>query len=44
MYEEGSRDFGDNWRVRNLKSLKGLHIKGIISHHTSYMGGKPDGI
>ena len=40
----GSGDFGHNWRVRNLKSLKGLQIKEMTSHRASYMGGKPGGI
>ena len=35
---------GHNWRVRNLKSLKGLQIKEMTSHRASYMGGKPVGI
>uniref|UniRef100_A0A7N2MLD4 Uncharacterized protein n=1 Tax=Quercus lobata TaxID=97700 RepID=A0A7N2MLD4_QUELO len=28
-----------NWRVRNLKSIKGLQIKGMTSHRASYIGG-----
>ena len=40
----GSGDFGHNWRVRNLKSLKGLQINEMTSHCTSYIGGKPSGI
>ena len=40
----GNKDFGHNWKVRNLKSLKGLQIKGMTTHRASYIGGKPGGI
>ena len=40
----GNEGYGHNWKVRDLEGLKGLRIKKMTSHCTSYMGSNPGSI
>ena len=36
----GDEDLEHSWRIKNLKGLKGLHIKGVTPYPASYIEGK----